>query len=76
MVIENKIKGWRPEGWGNPYKSESFPEMNQWKGLTFLNPDEAYEAGADAMLEAILGMVGMSGFAIEKFLKEKQGAGG
>jgi hypothetical protein len=41
---------WRPEGWRNPYTSR---ELKRWRTLTFLNPDECFEAGADVMFRQI-----------------------
>lgn len=44
---------WRPEGWGNPYPmvGVSVPENIPWSLL-----HNIYEAGANAMLEALRGI--------------------
>jgi len=41
---------YRPKGFKNPY---SFMRGRPFKHITNANPDYAYEAGADAMLEGL-----------------------
>jgi hypothetical protein len=40
---------WRPENWDSKYR-----DVQVFKNLTFLNPNECFEAGADAMLKSLL----------------------
>ena len=41
---------WRPEGWENPIAKDEGTADAMWSGKEYL----LYEAGADAMLEAVL----------------------
>ncbi len=49
--MSNKEVRWRPPNWKNPYRDNIFPDIKRWKGLTFLNPGESFEAGADALYD-------------------------
>ena len=50
-------KSWRPNGWDNPYESPDTPYLSEKHILAAIdNPKsfyEMFEAGADAMLEAL-----------------------
>ena len=51
-------KGWRPEGWVNPYDTMGLVAKPKGAGLdtTNLMSSVAFEAGADDMLEALCEM--------------------
>ena len=45
---------YRPADWGNPYKPE-LQKDGRWSNAGFSENFDCYEAGADAMLEALRG---------------------
>lgn len=50
----------RPKGFENPYKGSEL--VNTYKNLKSLNPENVFEAGANAMMDAVLRWLGENGY--------------
>jgi len=48
------MKPWRPDNWRNPRRTG---EPLNWAAVNEVERHAAYEAGADAMFEAVMGVI-------------------